>query len=47
MRRLNNRMLAAVPAVIARLESIPPEIECVLSVLVVACAVTVAWILTL
>jgi hypothetical protein len=47
MRRLAKRVLDAVPLAIASMERIPPRVECVLSVLVVACAVAVTWILAL
>ena len=47
MRRRAKRVLDAVPLVIANLERIPHEIECVLSILAVASAAAVAWFLTL
>ena len=47
MRRRAKRVLAVVPQVIASMERIPQQIECVLSVLAVASAAAVLWTLTL
>ena len=47
MRKRAKRVLDAVPVVIASLERIPQEVECVLSVLAVASAAAVLWFLTL